>query len=87
MREMKNEIHGFDVFINVMSNKYQGLNLIISKLGLVTLTGLTNKTSDIYFKPMPQLGGNCTCNIYDYNVGMKLVGYVTDHQVELRCQL
>ena len=51
-----------------MSKQWQGIDLIIINLGSVKLTGHTNKTSGIYFKPMPELGGYCTRSAYDHNV-------------------
>ena len=53
----------------VKSKQWQGLGLTIIKLGSIKLTGRTDKTSGINFKPMPELGGYCTHIAYDHNVG------------------
>lgn len=46
--------------------------LNISKLELVKPMGRTNKTLGFYPKRLPELGGYCTHNTYDPNVGGKL---------------
>ena len=61
---------GFNCFHKWLSQSNGGvLGLTIIKLGSVKLTGHTDKTSGIHFKPMPELGGFCTRSAYDHNVG------------------
>lgn len=45
------------------------LGLTINKLGIDKLMGHIDRTSSINPKPIPEVGGYCTCSSYDNNVG------------------